>query len=74
MSNDELLFLCELIKVEPDRKKKDLLFEEILNRLFEEKVVSGVGNSMGKQIAKMGTKGVPNIFSLSNNTVHQSRN
>jgi hypothetical protein len=42
MSNEELLFFCELIKVEPDRQKKDLLFEEVLNALVEMQSVLGV--------------------------------
>jgi len=43
MNNDELLFFCELIKVQPDRQKRDLLFEEILNALVEEEVAIVVG-------------------------------
>jgi len=35
MHSDELLFLCELIRVQPDREKRDFLFEEVLNQLVE---------------------------------------
>jgi hypothetical protein len=35
MHSDELLFLCELIHVQPDREKSNVLFEEVLNLLVE---------------------------------------
>jgi len=35
MHSDELLFLCELIQVQPDREKKNVLLEEVLNLLVE---------------------------------------
>jgi hypothetical protein len=43
MSRDEILFFCELIKVEPDRQKKDLLLEEILNAIVQQEIVIQVG-------------------------------
>jgi uncharacterized protein YmfQ (DUF2313 family) len=46
MSRDELLFLSELIKVEPDKWKKNILFEEILNALVEMQSVLRVGEQV----------------------------
>jgi len=35
MQNDEIMFLCDLACVEPNKQKRDLLFAEILNLLAE---------------------------------------
>jgi hypothetical protein len=35
MNSDELLFLCELIHIQPDREKRNVLIEEVLTLLLE---------------------------------------
>jgi len=35
INSDELLFLCELIHIQPDREKRDILLQEVLKLLFE---------------------------------------